>query len=98
MQNQEAVAAAQTIWKQYNPAYPFEYKFLDDAYDNMYDNEQRMGKLFTGFSAIAICISCLGLFGLATFTAAQRVKEIGIRKVMGASIGQIIVLLSKDFL
>ncbi len=98
MQNQEAVAAAQTIWKQYNPAYPFEYKFLDDAYNNMYDNEQRMGKLFTGFSAIAICISCLGLFGLATFTAAQRVKEIGIRKVMGASIGQIIVLLSKDFL
>ncbi|SKC89848.1 ABC transporter permease [Ohtaekwangia koreensis] len=98
MQNQEAVAAAQSIWKQYNPAYPFEYKFLDDAYDNMYDNEQRMGKLFTGFSAIAICISCLGLFGLATFTAAQRVKEIGIRKVMGASISQIIILLSKDFL
>ena len=97
-QNQEAVAAAQTIWKQYNPAYPFEYKFLDDAYDKMYNNEQRLSKLFTAFSAIAICISCLGLFGLATFTAAQRVKEIGIRKVMGASINQIIILLSKDFL
>jgi putative ABC transport system permease protein len=97
-QNGEAVAAAQAIWKQYNPAYPFEYKFLDDAYDKMYNNEQRLGKLFTGFSAITICISCLGLFGLATFTAAQRVKEIGIRKVMGASINQIIVLLSKDFL
>ena len=97
-QNQEAVAAAQTIWKQYNPAYPFEYKFLDDAYDKMYNNEQRLSKLFTAFSAIAICISCLGLFGLATFTAAQRIKEIGIRKVMGASINQIIILLSKDFL
>lgn len=97
-QNEQAVAAAQTIWKQYNPVYPFEYRFLDDAYDKMYNNEQRLGKLFTGFSAIAICISCLGLFGLATFTAAQRVKEIGIRKVMGASINQIIILLSKDFL
>jgi putative ABC transport system permease protein len=97
-QNPQAVAAAQAIWKQYNPAYPFEYRFLDDAYDTMYNNEQRLGKLFTGFSAIAICISCLGLFGLATFTAAQRVKEIGIRKVMGASISQIIILLSKDFL
>ncbi len=97
-QNQEAVAAAQDVWKQYNPAYPFEYKFMDDAYDKMYNNEQRLSKLFTGFSAIAICISCLGLFGLATFTAAQRVKEIGIRKVMGASINQIIILLSKDFL
>jgi len=96
--NQEAIAAAEKIWKQYNPIYPFEYKFMDATYDKMYQSEQRMRKLFTAFSAIAICISCLGLFGLATFTATQRVKEIGIRKVMGATINQIVLLLSKDFL
>ncbi|HEY9045021.1 MAG TPA: ABC transporter permease [Ohtaekwangia sp.] len=97
-QNEEAVAAAQDIWKQYNAAYPFEYSFLDVSYNKMYNSEQRLSKLFAGFSAIAICISCLGLFGLATFTAAQRIKEIGVRKVMGASINQIVLLLSKDFL
>jgi putative ABC transport system permease protein len=64
----------------------------------MYKTEQRTGRLFTAFSVVAIFISCLGLFGLATFTAAQRIKEIGIRKVMGASVNEIVVLLSKDFL
>jgi len=97
-QNQEAVAAAEAMWKQYNPAYPFEYKFLDDAYDKMYNNEQRLGKLFTGFSAIAICISCLGLFGLASYSAERRIKEVGIRKVLGASVQSIVSLLSRQFI
>lgn len=64
----------------------------------MYRSEQRTGKVFAGFSIVAIIISCLGLFGLATFTASQRTKEIGIRKVLGATVNQIVVLLSKDFL
>ena len=96
--NQQALTAAEQIWKQYNPAYPFEYHFLDTSYNAMYQSEQRIRKLFTTFAGIAICISCLGLFGLATFTTAQRVKEVGIRKVMGASGKQIVYLLSKDFL
>ena len=96
--NEKAVAAADKIWKQYNPAYPFDYKFLDVFYDSMYKNEQRIGKLFFVFSTITVIISSLGLFGLATFTATSRIKEIGIRKVMGASVNQIIILLSKDFI
>jgi hypothetical protein len=96
--NAGAIAATEKLWKQYNAEYPFEYQFLDSSFDAMYKTEQRTGKLFTAFSIVAIFISCLGLFGLATFTAQQRVKEIGIRKVMGASVDEIIVLLSKDFL
>ena len=96
--NAGAIAAAEKLWKQYNAAYPFEYQFLDSSFDAMYKTEQRTGKLFTAFSVVAIFISCLGLFGLATFTAQQRVKEIGIRKVMGASVDEIVTLLSMDFL
>lgn len=96
--NAEAVALAESIYKKYNPAYPFDYRFLDDSFDAMYKEEARIGLVANVFSAIAICISCLGLFGLATFTAGQRVKEIGIRKVMGASVQQIVMLLSKDFI
>ena len=96
--NAGAIASTEKVWKQYNAEYPFEYQFLDSSFDAMYKTEQRTGRLFTAFSVVAIFISCLGLFGLATFTAAQRIKEIGIRKVMGASVNEIVVLLSKDFL
>lgn len=93
-----AVATAETLWKKYNSKYPFNYEFLDVKFDTMYRSEARMEKLFYAFSIIAICISCLGLFGLVTFTAAQRIKEISIRKVLGASVQQIVTLLSRDFI
>jgi putative ABC transport system permease protein len=96
--NAGAVAAAEKIWKQYNPLYPLEYSFMDVAFDNMYKGEMRIEKIFALFSVIAIFISCLGLFGLAAFTTLQRVKEIGVRKVMGASVGQIVILLSSEFM
>ncbi|HEY5327690.1 MAG TPA: ABC transporter permease, partial [Mucilaginibacter sp.] len=94
----KAIEAVGKIWKQYNPAFPFDYKFLDEDYDNMYKTDQRSGTLFSAFAAIAILISCLGLFGLATYTAQVKVKEIGIRKVLGASVANITAMLSKDFL
>lgn len=94
----QALAATERVWKQTNPQYPFEYRFLDDSYDQLYKSEQRTGQLFRFFAGIAILISCLGLFGLAAFTAEQRTKEIGVRKVLGASISSIVMLLSKDFL
>lgn len=94
----QAIAAAERIWKQYNPDYPFEYTFVDETYDRLYRSEQRIGQLFNFFAAIAIIISCLGLFGLATFTAETRTKEIGVRKVLGASLASIVALLSTDFL
>ena len=94
----KAIESVRKIWIQYNPAFPFDYKFLDEDYDNMYKTDQRSGTLFTAFAAIAILISCLGLFGLATYTAQVKVKEIGIRKVLGASVANITAMLSKDFL
>lgn len=94
----QALAAAERVWKQNSPQYPFAYAFLDDSYDQLYKAEQRTGQLFQFFAGIAILISCLGLFGLAAYTAEQRTKEIGVRKVLGASIFSIVGLLSKDFL
>ena len=94
----QALAAAERVWKQNSPQYPFESHFLDDSYDQLYKDEQRTGQLFRFFAGIAILISCLGLFGLAAYTAEQRTKEIGVRKVLGASIASIVTLLSKDFL
>ncbi len=79
------------------PDYPYEYSFLDQGIQNLYLAEQNLGKIFSTFAALAIFISCLGVFGLASFTAERRTKEIGIRKVMGASISNIVVLLSKEF-
>ncbi len=84
--------------KQYNPGYPFEYHFLDEDFEKMYQGEAVIGKLAYYFAFLAIFISCLGLFGLALFTAEQRTKEIGIRKVLGASVLNITSMLSKDFL
>jgi len=94
----QAIAAAKKIYTQYNPSFPFDYTFLDDTYNAMYKSDERSGTLFSWFAGIAILISCLGLFGLATYTAQVKVKEIGIRKVLGASVGNITGMLSKDFL
>jgi len=94
---QKAIALAQKIWKQYEPALPLEYSFVDDNLAKQYDKEARASKLFDAFAWITMFISCLGLFGLATYSAERRVKEIGIRKVLGADILQIAALLSKEF-
>jgi putative ABC transport system permease protein len=94
----QAIAAAEKVWKQYQPDIPFEYNFMNEAFDLLYKSEQRTAKLFNIFAGIAILISCLGLFGLAAFTAEQRTKEIGVRKVLGASVTNITALLSKDFI
>ena len=89
---------AESIFKKYNPEYPFEYKFIDEDYGAKFKAEQRTGTLAALFAALTIFISCLGLFGLATYMAENRIKEIGVRKVLGASVAGITTLLSKDFL
>jgi len=94
----EALASLEKAMRQYNPGFPFEYHFLDEIFEEQYKSEMVVGKLINYFAGLAIFISCLGLFGLALFTAEQRTKEIGIRKVLGASVASIITLLSKDFL
>ncbi len=95
---QKAIASAEKIWKEYNGKFPFEYTFLDETYDRMYKAEDRTSKLFNVFAGIAIFISCLGLFGLATYTAQIKTREIGIRKVLGATVASVTTLLAKDFL
>jgi len=87
----------ENTWNQFAPGMPFEYSFLDEDYDNLYINEKQTNKLFTIFSFLAIFIACLGLFGLASFVADQKTKEIGIRKVLGASVPGIVGLLSMIF-
>ena len=94
----EAIAVAESTWKQLNPAYPFEYHFLDESFDQLYKTELRTGELFNYFAFIAIFISCLGLFGLSAYTAELRTKEIGVRKVLGASVSSILVMFAKDFI
>jgi putative ABC transport system permease protein len=89
---------AEAIFKRYNPEYPFEYHFVDEDYARKFDEEKRTGTLAGLFAGLTVFISCLGLFGLATYTAENRVKEIGVRKVLGASVAGIAALLSKDFL
>jgi len=94
----EAIAAVEKVWKTYNPDYPFEYNFLDDSYNRMYATDRRTGSLFKVFAFIAIFISCLGLFGLMTYTAQLKTREIGIRKVLGASVISVTGLLARDFI
>ena len=94
----QAIAAIEHVWKQYNPDYAFNYSFLDDTFNRMYRSDIRTNRLFGIFSIIAIIISCLGLLGLTVFTAEQKTKEIGIRKVLGASLFDIVKLLTKEFL
>src|SRR5450432_309447 len=93
----ENVASAEKIFKKYNPAYPFEYLFVDEEYAQKFNDEQLTATLAGLFAGLTIFISCLGLFGLATYMAENRIKEIGVRKVLGASITNITALLSKDF-
>jgi putative ABC transport system permease protein len=93
----KAIAAAAAAFKKYNGDWPFEYKFLDETYDRLYRADQRTGKLFNIFAVIAILISCLGLFGLATYTTQVKTREIGIRKVLGASVAGVTGMLAKDF-
>ncbi len=92
------IASIEETWHKYLPQTPFDFTFLDEKFAHLYRSEQQQGTLFTIFSCIAIFIACLGLFGLSAFTITQRVKEIGIRKVLGASVPQIVTELSKDFL
>ncbi|MNS56049.1 FtsX-like permease family protein [compost metagenome] len=95
--SKESLVKIETIFKKYNPAVPFEYKFADFEYNKKFGAEERIGKLSSVFACLAVFISCLGLFGLASFTAEQRTKEIGVRKVLGASVMNLWGLLSKDF-
>jgi putative ABC transport system permease protein len=94
----EAIERITRIFNTYNPAYPFSYTFVDEEYNHKFNLEVLVGKLAGIFASLAIFISCLGLFGLAAYVAEQRTKEIGIRKVLGASIGQVWLLLSRDFI
>ena len=95
---QALVKQIESKWKVMAPGMPFSYRFLDDSFDEMYRSEQRVGKIAITFAVLAILIACLGLFGLVTYAAERRIKEIGIRKVLGATISNIIGMLSKDFL
>jgi len=97
-QTKQALASAEQLCRDLNPNFQFTYYFADAEYQKLYQNEQVVGSLSNAFAFLAIFISCLGLLGLAMFTAQQRVKEIGIRKVLGASIGSLFTLLSKEFL
>ena len=91
------IASLRQHWESIIPGYTFDYSFLDDDFDKLYRLEDVLGKLLGNFALIAVFIACLGLFGLASFTAEQKTKEIGVRKVMGASVGQIVFLFSKEF-
>ena len=93
----DLVPSITSVWKKFAPAQPIRYTFLDESFANMYADVQRMGSIFTSFAMLAIIIACLGLFALSAFMAEQRNKEIGIRKVLGASVSGITTMLSKDF-
>ncbi|RIV21321.1 ABC transporter permease [Fibrisoma montanum] len=93
----DALSKIEAVFKAVVPSVPFEYKFVDDEYRAKFGAEERIGKLSTFFAGLAVLISCLGIFGLASFTAEQRTKEIGIRKVLGASVANVWQMLSKDF-
>ncbi|MFD1145210.1 ABC transporter permease [Larkinella insperata] len=94
----EHLAVVKAIWQRHYPAHPFDYKFLDESVEAQYAKDRLMTTVFNGFAALTVLVSCLGLFGLVTFTTGQRTKEIGIRKILGASVVNVVLLLSKDFL
>jgi ABC-type antimicrobial peptide transport system permease subunit len=94
----ESLSKVGSVFKKYSPAVPFNYKFVDQDYAYKFENEERIGKLVTFFAGLAIFISCLGLIGMASFTAEQRTKEIGVRKVLGASVTNLWQMLSKEFI
>lgn len=92
------ISSIESLWKKQAPGQPFNYRFMDDAFNTTYDAEQRLGRIFIIFTTLSIFIACLGLFGLASFNAQKRTKEIGVRKVLGASVSQITLGLTTDFL
>ena len=93
----ETIAFVEKTWKRFVPEKPFEFSFLDESLDRLYREEVRVGQLVGTFALLAILVACMGLFGLAAFTAEQRTKEIGVRKVLGASVGSVVLLLSNEF-
>ena len=95
---QQVIAGIESIWKDYLPAVPFAYHFMDEDFNGLYKSEFRTGTILSTFSIVIILVSCLGLLGLAAFTAEQRTREVGIRKVLGASAASVVALLSKDFI
>jgi putative ABC transport system permease protein len=95
---QGGIAKAETIWRKYFPNLPFEYKFLDQNFNSQYEADQKRGKIFASFSVLTIIITCLGLLGLTAFTTQQKQKEISIRRVMGASIPQVVTMITKNYL
>lgn len=95
---QTTLATVEKTWKKFLPEVPYDFNFLDEKFAQLYESEQRQKTIFTSFAVIAIFIACLGLFGLSAFTISQRIKEIGIRKVLGAEVSSIVGLLSKDFM
>jgi putative ABC transport system permease protein len=93
----ESLAAIEKTWKEVHPNFPFEYQFLDQDFNSQYKSDEKRSQIFTAFSALTIIIACLGLLGLASFTTEQRYKEIGVRKVIGASVNSLVLLVSKEF-
>lgn len=93
----QSLASLESIWNEVNPNFPFEYNFLDQDFDSQYKADEKRGKIFTVFSALTLAIACLGLLGLAAFTTEQRTNEIGVRKVIGASVPSLVVLVTKEF-
>jgi putative ABC transport system permease protein len=93
-----ALSHIEKTWKKFLPEAPYQFTFLDENFAKLYEAEERQKTLFTTFACLAIFIACLGLFGLSAFAISQRIKEIGIRKVLGANVSNIVTLLSKDFL
>lgn len=93
----ESIAAIEKTWQEVNPGYPFEYVFLDQDFDSQYKSDEKRSQIFTAFSILTITIACLGLLGLAAFTTERRYKEIGVRKVIGASVRGLVVLVSREF-
>jgi putative ABC transport system permease protein len=93
----ETLSRIRKTWKTFDPGRPFDYFYLEDTYDSQYRAEEKLGSILTSFSVFAVFVACLGLFGMASFSAERRRREIGIRKVLGASVADVLVLLTKDF-
>jgi len=93
----ETLQSIHNKWKQFAPQLPFDYSFMDAEFDALYRSDQTMGKVFTVFTILSLVVACLGLLGLAIYTAERRMKEIGIRKVLGASVQNVVTMLSVDF-
>jgi putative ABC transport system permease protein len=95
---QQTINEVEDLWEEITAGEPFEYSFLDEDFAKLHQGERKMGEVFTVFSLLAILIACLGLYGLASYTTEQRTKEIGVRKTLGASVSDIVVLISKEFI